>query len=45
MMGELVLVKEVRVGEVRLLGPLTVDHAIELAHRVEDKIRFGKGKG
>lgn len=32
-------------AEVRLLGPLTVDHAVELAHMVEDKIRSSKGKG
>lgn len=32
-------------AEVRLLGPLTVDHAMELAHMVKDKLRFGKQKG
>ncbi|KAL8103703.1 hypothetical protein AgCh_028050 [Apium graveolens] len=31
-------------AEVRLLGPVTVDHAMELAHMVEDKLRFGKQK-
>lgn len=28
----------------RLLGPLTVDHAMELANMVEDKFKFGKSK-
>lgn len=32
-------------AEVRLLGPVTVDHAMELAHMVEDKIRCGKSRG
>lgn len=32
-------------SEVRLLCPLTVDHAMELAHMVEEKLKWGKGKG
>lgn len=32
-------------AEVRLLCPLTVDHAMELAHMVEDKMRVSKTKG
>ena len=31
-------------AEVRILGPLTVDHAMELAHMVEDKLNVGKQK-
>lgn len=32
-------------AEVRLLGPVTVDHAMELAQMVENKIQCGKSKG
>lgn len=32
-------------AEVRLLGPLTVDHAMELAHMVEDKLKLTKVRG
>lgn len=32
-------------AEVRLLSPLTVDHAMELAHMVEDKLKLSKQKG
>lgn len=31
-------------SEVRLLGPLTVDHAMELAHMVEEKLKCYKQK-
>lgn len=31
--------------EVRLLGPVIVDHAMELAHMVEDKFKYGKARG
>lgn len=36
--------EDIRV-EVRLLGPLTVDHAMELANMVEEKLRLFKQKG
>lgn len=32
-------------AEVRLLGPLTVDHAMELAHMVEEKFKHSKQRG
>lgn len=32
-------------AEVRLLGPVTVDHAMKLEHMVEEKFKCGKKRG